>query len=287
MQQLSPLEKAIDYIETHLQDDIGLSEVSQAAGYSYYHMTRLFSAVLGESVGHYINRRRLYNAAQKLLYSDQRVLDIALDGGFKSAEAFSRAFKAAFGSSPQSYRKSGLDLVSSAKRELAPKDVYHIANNISHTPEIVQLEAVTIAGLRSMTSVFDNQIPHLWERFLRLHAAHFQSSGLGYEVCETPQTAYTPEGNVTFSVMVAAPVESFADLPPQLTVKTLSAGKYAVFTHRGTFANLFKTHQYIYGTWLANTKAQLDDREDFLLYERRVQSFDDPDNLVKLFVPIK
>ena len=287
MQQLSPLEKAIDYIESHLHEDIGLHEVSQAAGYSYYHMTRLFSAVLGESVGHYINRRRLYIAAQKLLYSDQKVMDIALDCGFKSAEAFSRAFKTAFGSCPQTYRKSGLDLVTSAKRELAPHDVYHIANNMSHTPEIVQLEAVKIAGLRAETSVFDNQIPRLWERFLRLYAAHFQADGLGYEVCETLQTAYTPEGNVTFSVMVAAPVESFDTLPPILAVKTLSAGKYAVFTHRGTFANLFTTHQYIYGTWLSSTNAQLDDREDFLLYERPVQSFDDPDNLVKLFVPIK
>lgn len=79
-------------------------------------MTRLFSSVLGESVGHYINRRRLYNASEKLIHSDQKVIDIALDCGYESSEAFSRAFKAVFGYSPVAYRKAGLDLVIKAKK---------------------------------------------------------------------------------------------------------------------------------------------------------------------------
>ncbi len=120
MKQLSPLERAVEYIEGHLNEDIGLREVSRAAGYSYCHMTRLFTAAMGESVGRYINRRRLYSASEKLIRSDRRVLDIALDSGFASSEAFSRAFKAAFGMSPAAYRKAGLDLVATAKRELAP-----------------------------------------------------------------------------------------------------------------------------------------------------------------------
>lgn len=55
MKQSTPLEKAIEYIEAHLNENIGLSDVSRETGYSYYHMTRLFASVLGESVGHYIN----------------------------------------------------------------------------------------------------------------------------------------------------------------------------------------------------------------------------------------
>lgn len=96
MKRYPPLERAITYIEAHLNENIGLNEVSRETGYSYYHMTRLFSSVLGESVGHYINRRRLYNASEKLIHSDQKVIDIALDCGYESSEAFSRAFKAVF-----------------------------------------------------------------------------------------------------------------------------------------------------------------------------------------------
>ena len=48
MGHLTPLERAIEYIETHLDENIDLGDVSREMGYSYYHMTRLFSAVMGE-----------------------------------------------------------------------------------------------------------------------------------------------------------------------------------------------------------------------------------------------
>ena len=50
---------------------------------------------------------------------------------------------------------------------------------------------------------------------------------------------------------------------------------------------MLQSYQYIYGTWLASTKEELDDREDFQIYEREVISFDDPENVVKIFIPIK
>lgn len=79
----------------------------------------------------------------------------------------------------------------------------------------------------------------------------------------------------------------FDDLPSSspLEQKVLRAGRYAVFTHRGTLANLSKTYQYILGTWLQTTKAELDDREDFEVYEREVLSFDAPNNEVKIYIP--
>lgn len=292
MQKLSPIEQAVKYIENHLHENIGLIDVSRETGYSYYHMTRLFSSVLGESVGHYINRRRLYNASEKLIHSQRRVIDIALDCGFQSPEAFSRAFKSAFGSSPMEYRKAGLDLVVNAKRELSPEDVGHIANNISHTPEMVMLEETKVAGLRGFTSLSNNRLPGLWEEFMRFHRFHkdlFVAAGVGYGICETQQTTYTKNGDVSFAAMVGSPVNDFDKLPSSfpLEKKVLRPGKYAVFTHWGTFANLFKTYQYIFGTWLQTTQAELDNREDFEMYEREVLSFDDPNNEVKIFIPIK
>ena len=77
------------------------------------------------------------------------------------------------------------------------------------------------------------------------------------------------------------------NLPSTLVRKTLGAGKYAVFTHRGSLGNLYKTYQYIFGTWLQSSKAELDDREDFEVYERELVSFDAPDNEVKIFIPIQ
>lgn len=215
MKRYPPLERAITYIEAHLNEYIGLNEVSRETGYSYYYMTRLFSSVLGESVGHYIDRRRLYNASEKLIHSDQKVIDIALDCGYESSEAFSRAFKAVFGYSPVAYRKAGLDLVIKAKKELAPEDVCHIANHISHAPKIILLGETEVAGLRGTTSLSDNQLPGLWEQFHGLNKDFFTTSA-GYGICETQKTAYTKDGDALYSVMISGPVKDFDCLPLEL-----------------------------------------------------------------------
>lgn len=289
LSQVSPLEKAVEYIENHLHEKISLSDVSRATGYSYYHMTRLFSSILGESVGRYIHRRRLYNASEMLIYSGRRIIEIALDCGFGSPEAFSRAFKAAFGVRPVDYRRAGLDLVVHGKRELTPDDVDHIANNISRSPEFVMLPETGVAGLRGTTSLSDNRLPGLWAEFLDRHKDLFLAAGAGYGICETQRTTYTKDGDVVFAAMVGSPVRDFDKLPPSapLEKKILRAGRYAVFTHRGTFANLFKTYQYIFGTWLPSAKEELDDREDFEVYEREIPSFGDPHNEAKIFIPVK
>ena len=72
------------YIENHLGDPLTVEEVARHAGYSYYHLTRVFSALLGESVGSYIKKRRLSNGARELLYTDRRIIDIAISHGFES-----------------------------------------------------------------------------------------------------------------------------------------------------------------------------------------------------------
>lgn len=287
LKYLTPLEKAIEYIEEHLNENIGLDDVAQEIGYSYYHMTRLFSSVLGESVGHYINRRRIYNASEMLIHSDQRVIDIAFDSGFESPEAFSRAFKTIFGCSPVDYRKTGVNLVTSAKRKMTPEDVVHIANNISKSPEILIVEEKKVAGLRGNVSLSDNRFPELWEQFLRCYKDLLMKSGIGYSICETQKATYTEDGDVLFSVIVGSLVKDFGDLPQALIKKTLKAGKYAVFSHKGTFANLYSTYRYIYGTWIPAAKAELDDREDFEEYQREVASLDDQNNIVKIYIPIK
>ena len=81
------------------------------------------------------------------------------------------------------YRKSGLDLVMSAKRELEPGDVGHIANNITRSPDILMLEETRVAGLRGTTSLSDNRLPQLWEQFLRSFPDFYRSTGIGYGIC--------------------------------------------------------------------------------------------------------
>jgi AraC-like DNA-binding protein len=101
---LERVQRAVDYVETKLDEDVALSDVAKAAGVSQWHFQRMFKALTGETLKTYIRSRRLAASLERLLTTDLRVLDIALTAGFESQEAFARAFKQAFGLTPQQYR---------------------------------------------------------------------------------------------------------------------------------------------------------------------------------------
>ena len=94
------------YIEQHLDDELSLGALSEVAHYSPFHFHRAFSAHVGVSVTRYVQRMRLRRASYQLISQPAaRVLDIALQAGFDSSEAFARAFKLAFGQSPSAFRR--------------------------------------------------------------------------------------------------------------------------------------------------------------------------------------
>jgi len=70
---------AIAYIEANLQEDIGLAEVARVVYFSPFHFSRVFTAMVGDSVSEYLRKRRLANAGDELLETDKRVIDIAFD----------------------------------------------------------------------------------------------------------------------------------------------------------------------------------------------------------------
>ena len=98
------LKGAIDYIEKHIEEELTLEEVASYSVMSMYHFHRVFQSNLGMSVTDYIRKRRLTHAAQALVMTDRSVLDIAVQYGFSSQEAFTRSFKQMFQLPPKRYR---------------------------------------------------------------------------------------------------------------------------------------------------------------------------------------
>jgi AraC family transcriptional regulator len=79
--------------------------MSDVAAFSKYHFHRVFSVYTGMSVTKFIQLSRLKRASYRLAFEDdKRVIDIALEAGFESPEAFSRAFKRTFDQSPSEFR---------------------------------------------------------------------------------------------------------------------------------------------------------------------------------------
>lgn len=288
MKNLQALENAITYIEAHLNETIGLEDVARETGYSYYHMTRLFKSAVGETVGNYINKRRLSNAAKELLYTEKRIIDIAVESNYESSEAFSRAFKDVYHRSPLEYRKNQLDLFVGSKKSLTPDMLQHIAGSITLEPEIVNVNETKVAGIRGDVTLKGNSLPHLWEQFHRIRAAipHTVPKRRDFCICETGQTAFTEDGDAIYSEMIGTEIDCFEDMPDSIVKKTVIPGRYAVFTHVGSLLNLEKTYDYIWGTWMLSTKEELDNREDFELYTEQIYGAENQDNKIKIYIPI-
>jgi AraC family transcriptional regulator len=285
------LEQAVIYIENHLGYNIKVEDVAKAAGYSYYHLNRQFTAILGESIGSYIKKRRLADASKKLLYSDLKIIDIAIEYGFDSPEAFSRAFKAIYKVSPQSYRQNRMDIFIGGKERLDTGLLDHLVRNVTVHPRIVELPEIRIAGIRGETTLRDNRLRELWDRTNSLYKQipNRIPGGRSFGICEAcaENTLYTMNDDILFTEVAGTEVSSFDGLNEPFVQKIIPGGRYAVFTHRGTLRMLPQTFDYIWGTWFLTTKEELDWREDFELYDERFLGYDHPDSEVDLYIPVR
>lgn len=118
------IQKALDYIETHLCEEIDYAEVAKRAYSSSYHFQRVFGILFGITLGDYIRRRRLSLAAKELLCGE-KVLDVAVKYGYNTSESFSRSFFRYMGKLPSQVKKlkevkvfNRFDLNFEHKREL-------------------------------------------------------------------------------------------------------------------------------------------------------------------------
>lgn len=106
-ESLTPLKRAINYLENNLTHPVSVAAAAALAGYSRFHFSRAFVDRTGITPAAYLRKRRLTEAARELTTSSRRILDIALDYQFQSQEAFTRSFKREFGVSPGCYREQG------------------------------------------------------------------------------------------------------------------------------------------------------------------------------------
>ena len=291
MNYIDQLEKAVIFIENNLHEDLKTYEVAGAAGYSYYHFHRIFEAVLGETVGSYIRSRRLCRAAGDLLYTDKRILDIAVYYQFDSQEAFNRAFKKAYKISPGVYRKNRIDAIIGSKKELNPLRLKHLSNGMTIQPIIREIDPVMLIGLRGKSSLSNNKLFSLWQTFnARVSEIRNLTSGRrGYGVCETDPDFDLSlfDESTESSHFIGAEVTSLAEVPEGMATKILRGGKYAVFTHKGKLDTLSMTYDYIWGTWVLCSGHEIDLQDDFEFYDERFLGPDQDASEFDIYIPIK
>lgn len=78
MNYIVELQKALDYIEDNLEEDIGYEKIAKEIGMSSFYFHRIFSAIIGISPTEYIRNRRLTCAADELSVYKSNILDDVL-----------------------------------------------------------------------------------------------------------------------------------------------------------------------------------------------------------------
>jgi AraC family transcriptional regulator len=262
---MNPIEKAVWFVESHFGGELALADTAQAAGVSRFHMTRAFSATTGRSVMQYVRSRRLTEAAKALSNGARDILSVALNSGYNSHEAFTRAFRDEFGVTPEALRAQGDCQSIPLVEPIRIQDELRIELELPH---IVNGERLLIAGLGERYSCQSSAgIPSQWQRFL----PHFgniasQIGRTAYGVCCDSDDA----GN--FDYVCGVEVEHFSGIPSEWRCLRIPEQTYAVFLqgdHVSTIRSMWNT---IWNHWLPNSIYEAVDAPDFERYGEHFNS---------------
>lgn len=260
----SPVRRALWYLETHLADAVVLEDVATVAGVSRFRLARTFLAMTGMPVMHYLRCRRLTEAARQLAGGAPDILAVALRWGYGSHEAFTRAFRSHFGTTPEHVR---------GERDAAtlnltePFDVNDQPVVDLQAPRIVDSGRLRIAGLAERYA-FDalGGIPALWERFVAQIAAIPNRVGE-----DTFGVCCSDDGDADLRYIAGVEVSRFDGVPAAFERIELPPRRYAVFIHRGHISDIRSTAHAIWSRGLQSAGLEPLDVPDF---ERYRDAFD-------------
>lgn len=270
--------KALWYIEANFEDEFTLDDVAAVAGLSKFHLSRAFEACFGKSVIRYARERRLSEAAKRLAVNGHGILDVALQFGYNSHEAFTRAFKAQFGVTPDAIQRArsteAIKLVEAQRMDQTPTPTLP-------DPRIASADAMLLVGLkRRYSNATSAQIPAQWQTFRPyIDSIKRQTGNAAFGVlCNSDD-----EGHIDYLTAVA--VSAYYDDTPELDVLRIPPQTYAVFIHDGHVSDIRRTWKAIFGMWSQNTKYKLVDAPQF---ERYGENFDPEtgNNDIEIWIPV-
>jgi AraC family transcriptional regulator len=164
MAWIEALQRAIDYMEEHLLEDITIEDIASQANSSPFHFQRTFAILTDISVGEYLRRRRLTLAAGELCSCDVKIIDLALKYGYDTPEAFTKAFRRQHGISPSEARKYTGKLKSYSR--LGIQVSMKGAEPMQY--KLVEKERFEVIGIKESFSYGNGEnfagIPKLWDR---------------------------------------------------------------------------------------------------------------------------
>lgn len=277
----------LDHVDRHLGSELPVAELCGVAAFSRFHFHRQFAALFGVGVYEYVRLARLKRASYELAYRRRATVEIALDAGYETPEAFARAFKKAVGQTPTGFRRAPRwETWHAVYRPIEALRSTHMKP--THCPDdvrIVDFRETRVAMLEHRGD------PRKLGDSIRRFIAWRRENGLPPSRSATFNVVYDDEAAVAPAEfrfdLCAATERPIAPNDFGVAAKTLPAGRCAVLRHVGSDANLRDSCLYLYGEWLPQSGAEL---RDFPLVFERVRFYPDvPEHeaVTDIFLPLE
>ncbi len=276
------VDRVIDFIGKHLDEELSLDELCRIACFSKYHFHRLFTAYTGLPLMNYIKWLRLKRAAHQLIvHKEETIINIALDAGFESHESFTRAFKQVCGQSPSEFRRER-----NWESFENPPQPMHIKGEKIMTITIKELPAKRVAVMEHhgdpmrLGDTLDKLITWAKAGPINLKPKAGEAFGFGYH---DPREVKPEE----FRFDLALSVPQDFKLNDQVTERTIPAGRYAVTMHKGSRDNIGDTIYSIYRDWLPQSGEELGDLPCIFCYYNFDYEVAETESLTEIWVLLK
>ncbi|CAH1572535.1 AraC family transcriptional regulator [Vibrio owensii] len=291
------ISRVLAYIHVNLSSTLSLEDIAKQSCWSRWQLQRVFQAETGLTVANYVRELKLSQAAEELLDSKERVIDIALGLGFNSEISFSRSFKQMFGASPSQYRKAGKrvglrkPIQVSETVSAEEKGALSFVNVRIDEREPFLVKGITseISGLFSLTQDFAQKVPQLWSRLEGEVTLPDENAFQFIGVVDLTQSSFDGT-NIRYWAGVELKDEiSIPQLPSiisdKLEVLSVPKQTYAVVKHCGPIENLRYTLSWFVLNWLPKSGYRGVDGYELEVYPSAYKS-NAADAVMEYWVPI-
>lgn len=243
---MESISEAITYIEKNLTEDLTVDDIAKHVCISPFYFQRGFAMLCGFTVAEYIRKRRLSLAGNDLIYSEQKIIDIALKYGYDSPDSFTKAFLRFHNVTPTAVRKEG-----ALVKSFAPLKVkFSLKGGYTMDYKIIDKDAFTVMGL-SRTFKYESaavDVPKLWQEYF--------NSGKDRVVCGLYGINMDLEmGGNEFSYMIADNYIPTLEVPEGFITRVIPKHTWAVFPCVGPSAKTIQEiNEKIFTEWLPNNK---------------------------------
>jgi AraC family transcriptional regulator len=252
----SRLTRVSSYIHDHLDEELNLDVLAGIACLSPYHWHRIYHAHFGETVAATVRRLRLQQAAAELAHTGKPIAKVAERAGYDSQASFTRAFSAAFGLPPATYREIGSHSVFKAPALQEVHAMYDVGiASVSPMPLIaVEHRGPYMAIGKSFDLLFTTLAQRgLIRPDLRMIGVYLD------DPTSVPESELKSHAGVAMSETVA--------VDPPLFATQVRSGDYAVLKYKGPYGDMRAAYDWLYGHWLPASGREAADApvfEDYL-----------------------